>query len=384
MQNHLAINDPLAQAHHQALLQCIKEKITANGAMRFIDYMQLALYAPGLGYYSAGKNKFGREGDFVTAPEISPLFAQCLANQIEQALSVISSGDILEFGAGSGILAADLLLSLSHKNSLPRHYYIIEVSADLKDRQQQLLKQRVPQLFHKIIWLDQLPSLFNGVILANEVLDAMPVHKFKIDNGIQEYYVDWQNEKLSWALLPGSDSCRNAVQKLNIEFEEGYESEINVVLPAWINSLNAILNCGLILLIDYGFPSHEYYHPDRSSGTLMCHYHHHAHMEPLILTGLQDITAHVDFTAIARAAVDAGLEVSGYTTQANFLLGCRLDKIISLHHESSLQWQQSMQIKQLILPGEMGELFKVIALTKALALPSPLIGFQPYDMRMKL
>ncbi|MCH9644194.1 MAG: SAM-dependent methyltransferase [Gammaproteobacteria bacterium] len=364
-----------ASAHGQKVSNHIASIIQQQGPISFAIYMQLALYAPGLGYYSAGAHKFGGTGDFVTAPELSPLFSQCLARQCQQVLEHLGGGDILEFGAGSGVMAMDILLECQRLGCLPEHYYIIEVSADLRERQQILLQEKIPDLFDRIIWLDNLPEKpINGVILANEVLDAMPVEIFKQANGLKQFYVDYQDEKFVWKLQDIKDTrLKSAVEKLEINFIENYQSEINLNIPPWITALSNSLQRGVVLLIDYGFPRHEYYHADRHMGTLMCHYQHHAHPDPLVYPGLQDITAHVDFTAVAEAAVSAGFDIEGFTHQAAFLLNCGIE---------SNDLQSTQALKRLLLPSEMGELFKVIALSKGNA--PDLIGFQKMDQLHRL
>lgn len=371
-------------------MKLIRDEIAANGgAIPFAKYMQLALYAPGLGYYSAGLQKFGTKGDFVTAPEISALFSRCLARQCCQVLQTLGGGSILEFGAGSGVMAADLLLELERQQKLPQNYMILEVSGELRVRQQETLKTRIPHLFSRVQWLDRLPERpFSGVILANEVLDAMPVHRFCVDdNGIQEFYVTSNNEEFNWQLGPPSDDrLREMVDQLSIQqIPDTYDSEINLLLPGWMKSVSECLERGLVLLIDYGFPRHEYYHPDRSMGTLMCHYQHRSHMDPLILPGLQDITAHVDFTAVAEAAVDCGLQVAGFTNQAGFLLGCGLVELAQgeVVEDALTQIKTSQEIQKLTSPAEMGELFKVIALTRDLG-KIGLMGFSSWDQRGRL
>jgi len=382
--------DEQALAHSEKLLQIMRTEAATNaGLLTFARYMELALYTPNLGYYSAGLHKFGEQGDFVTAPEISPLFAQCLAQQCSQVLQTLGEGEILEFGAGSGIMAADLLLALERENQLPSHYSILEVSADLRQRQQQTLQTRVPHLFDRIYWLDQLPAQpLTGVILANEVLDAMPVQRFRVDDaGIHEFYVTWEGDQLAWQLGKPQDlRLVEKVQELALERTgEHYDSEVNLLLPGWLKSVSACLERGLVLLIDYGFPRAEFYHPDRSMGTLMCHYRHLAHPNPLILTGLQDITAHVDFTAVAEAALANKLKVAGFTSQAAFLLGCGLlDLATAIMTESeSSQIKISQQIQKLTSPNEMGELFKVMALSRGLE-PLNLRGFAMQDRRQRL
>jgi len=357
-----------------ALTQLIKTKIATTGPIPFAEFMRLALYAPGLGYYSAGLQKFGKQGDFITAPEISPLFSQCIAKQCQQVLTLIGDGDIVEFGAGSGSMAAEILQSLQKNHTLPKHYYIIELSAELKQRQHKQLKTTLPDLINRVVWLDQLPQQdFRGIILANEVLDAMPVHKFKYERGLKEYYVDWQQGNFVWQLQPADAQLTTAVHHLNIQFNHAYNSEINLMLKPWISSLANVLSQGIILLIDYGYPRHEYYHPQRSMGTLRCHHQHQASDDPLVNVGEQDITAHVDFTAIAEAAVASELQISGYTNQANFLLSCGLTDL-ALQQPCDKQFNTAQQMKQLTLPSEMGEIFKVIGLNKRF--DDPLLGFR--------
>lgn len=378
------------QALSQSLTTVIKQAINeARGAIPFVEFMNKALYTPGLGYYSAGLCKLGAKGDFITAPEISPLFSQCLARQCQPVLAHFNDSVILEFGAGSGSLAAELLRELEHLNSLPRQYFILEVSADLKQQQQATLQTRVPHLLDRVQWLETLPNQpLQGVILANEVLDAMPVQRFRLEEqGVSEFYVGLATPNNSpsetpyiWQALPTqNESLRVAVETLRPTLEVGYVSEMNLALPAWIQSVADILAAGMVLLIDYGFPNREYYHPQRDQGTLMCHHRHHAHDNPLILIGLQDITAHVDFTAVAEAALSAGLSVSGYTNQANFLLACGLPELLSALNpdDTKTYLQQTQQAKTLILPSEMGELFKVMALTRHLDMP--LLGFAKDD-----
>lgn len=373
---------PSALENSQKLLALIQEKISQQGVISFAEYMQLALYAPGLGYYSSAP-KFGLGGDFTTAPEISPLFAHCLAEQIKQVFSVIKNKNILEFGGGSGRLAVDLLKALAAQNCLPEKYFILELSAKLKQHQYHLLLQQAPELLERVIWLDTLPAALTGVIIANEVLDAMPVNRFIWgEEGLNEFGVSWQDGLVETLISPSLE-LSNQIEKLSIPFNQGYSSEINLLLPGWINSLANLLKEGLILLIDYGFPRQEYYHPDRWMGTLMCHYRQYAHTNPYLWPGLQDITAHVDFTAVAAAALASDLEVAGYTTQADFLIHCGIIEYVeNMQLDAEQQYNMSQQIKRLLLPSEMGELFKVMALTKNLAIP--LQGFMVNDKRERL
>lgn len=367
-----------------ALIAC---KIQQEGPISFADFMNLALYAPGLGYYSAGSCKFGEAGDFVTSPEISPLFAGCIATEAAQVLETLGHGDILELGAGTGKLAAELLLRLQQQDCLPDHYYILEISAELKQRQQAYLRQHIPELLSRVSWLDALPSHpITGVILANEVLDALPVHQFVQQESVRECLVNFSSQRgFFWELAASTpNTVTEQVEALKIEFTAGYRSEINLLLTGWLQSLSDCLQRGLMLFFDYGFPRHEYYHPDRSMGTLMCHYRHRSHTDPLILIGLQDITSHVDFTAVAAAAINANLTVAGFCTQGTWLLNCGLlnntQEFSALSPEQ--QWRLAQQIKRLTLPSEMGELIKVMGLTRGLN--SPLQGFSKYDMRHRL
>jgi SAM-dependent MidA family methyltransferase len=380
--------DPTAQSFSEKLTQLIREEIISEGRpITFARFMELALYAPGLGYYSAGMHKLGREGDFVTAPEISPLFAKCVAKQCSQILTELDHGDILEFGAGSGIFAKDLLLELEKLDALPTHYFILEVSPDLRQRQLELFKTRCPHLLSRIAWLDRLPEQpINGIIFANEVLDAMPVHCFTVlQNEIKERCVDWENNQFVWRLSSGSPELHHYLKTILPAFslDSGYQSEASLIQPAWIATMAQALNKGLLLLIDYGYGRAEYYHPERRDGTLMCFYRHHKLTNPLTLVGLQDITAHVDFTLLAESAVNAGLNVSGFTTQAAFLLATGL---LEIANEQSLPeietFKQNQQIKMLTLPSQMGEVVKVLGLTKNINIS--LLGFSLQDRRKNL
>lgn len=384
--------DPAALAHSQKLLQLIRNEIAAaGGQITFARYMELALYAPGLGYYSAGLPKLGEQGDFVTAPEISPLFSRCIARQCQQVLTELQGGSILEFGAGSGVMAADILLELERQNCLPDRYFILDISADLQHKQRQTLEARIPHLLSRVEWLTSLPTTtLVGVIIANEVLDAMPVQRFCVDDtGIHELYVGYEDNEL--VLRKGAPSTAALTQEVARWRQEifaamtPYVSEVNLLVFAWLNSIKACLGRGLVLLIDYGFNEKEYYHPDRSMGTLMCHYQHRVHADPLILVGLQDITAHVDFTAVALHAHSLGLHVAGYTSQAAFLLACGLLDFAGIVPTPDLKHQLALSqlVQKLTSPNEMGELFKVLALTYGLP-GVDFLGFSLRDMRASL
>lgn len=359
--------DSIEHIHSTQLTDIIRQEIQQTGGfISFARFMELALYAPGLGYYSAGQQKFGKGGDFVTAPEISPLFSQCVAVQCQQILTELGSGDILELGAGSGVFAKDVLLELERLESLPQHYYILEVSADLRARQKALLTSHCPHLMTRISWLNELPkTAFDGIIIGNEVLDAMPVHCFSVINGaIKERGVTWEQDHFAWMLKEPSKALAEQVELLMREYPlpDDYESEINLTLPAWMHSMTECLNKGVILLFDYGYGKAEYYHAQRRMGTLMCYYQHQRHDDPFQLVGLQDITAHVDFTLVAESACSAGCTLAGYVIQAVFLLNCGL--LERVNGDRVDEMNQVQAIKKLTMPSEMGELVKVMALSK--------------------
>jgi SAM-dependent MidA family methyltransferase len=381
--------DPEALTHSQKLQRVIREEIDqAGGQIPFARFMELALYAPGLGYYMAGQHKLGAAGDFITAPELSPLFARCLSRQCQQILELLGSGDILEFGAGSGQMAADLLEELNRRDSLPAHYFILELSAELRQRQQTTLRHQVPHLISKISWLERLPERIQGVVLANEVCDAMPVHCFQLEASHSgERYVSCEGDTFVWRRRPFTHFCleeRIAQIRGLLDKVEYYDSEINLAMESWITEIASRLQAGAVLVIDYGFPRQEYYHPERATGTLLCHYRHRAHGDPFLWPGLQDITAHIDFTALAEAGDTAGLKVAGYCAQADFLLACGLDQLaaVELAAEEQAALHARNQIKRLLLPHEMGELFKVLALSRGIA--KPLLGFKLRDRRARL
>ena len=360
----------------------------AGGSIPFSRYMELCLYTPGLGYYGAGQRKFGPGGDFVTAPEISPLFGRCLANSCKEVLESLQGGNILEFGAGSGQLAIDVLGELERQACLPNRYLILERSAELRQRQQQAIQKKLPQLLDRVVWIDALPTAgFRGVMLGNEVLDAMAVERFQWDGKAANlFHVSCEGDGFQWQLQQDRDDATVAVESLVSECQlpPGYISEANILLSAWLQSAADVLEQGVLLLIDYGYPRHEYYHLQRSSGTLMCHYRQRAHDDPFLWPGLQDITAHVDFTAVAEAALAADLEVAGYTTQTYFLLDCGLDSLLQQAGptDSTHYIQLAQQAKTLILPGEMGERFKCIGLTRGMTTAIP--GFRLQDYRNRL
>ena len=400
-----AANDPLADApppspdalaHSQRLQALIAAEIEAtdDGRLGFDRYMELALYAPGLGYYSAGARKFGGAGDFVTAPEISPLFSRCLARQCADILETLGGGDVLELGAGSGVMAADMLRELATLDRLPARYLILELSGELRERQQQTLAAQVPELAERVQWLDRLPEQpLRGVILGNEVLDALPVKRvMRSAHGWRELCAGLDGEQFMEVSREPDEALTQALERLPGSLPEGYRTEINTGLAPWLQTLAEMLGEGSMLWLDYGLPRAEYYHPQRLTGTLRCHYRHRAHNDPWRWPGLQDITAWVDFTAVAEALTDAGLGLDGYTTQAHFLLGGGLEALAGAAlsdpgaGESEAQVRNRLdvaaQIKRLTLPSEMGEAFKVIGFATDPALAWR--GFGLRDMAAKL
>jgi len=379
----LPIPSTESQAHSQQLCALIEQRIVESGGwISFAEFMHMALYTPGLGYYSGGAQKFGQAGDFVTAPEISPLFAQTIARQYAQleATQMLTSSqfNILELGAGTGKLSADLLLELQQLNQLPKQYFILEVSDHLRQVQQETLQKKLSQdIFQSVVWLDKLPESFTGLMLANEVLDAIPVHLvYKNNNVLYERGVTfgsdftWQDKAL--------DNKEIAQEAHGYCLPDQYLTEFCPAAAGLVNSLASSLEQGAILMLDYGFSAREYYHPQRNQGTLMCHYQHYAHSNPLINIGLQDITAHVNFTQIAHAGEARGISLAGYTTQARFLMNCGILDIMSQHSPDSPQFMQlAAAAQKLLSPAEMGDLFKVIAFTKNIDVP--MLGFSNGD-----
>jgi SAM-dependent MidA family methyltransferase len=383
--------DSSARQQSERLITRITESMHQQaGVIGFDQYMKMALYEPGLGYYSAGSRKFGSEGDFVTAPELSPLFSQCLAQQCKQILNELDSASILELGAGTGVMAGDLLLALEKQDCLPEKYYILEVSADLKQRQQEYLGKTLPHLNQKIIWLDALPeNKMTGVILANEVLDALPVKRFKkTATGFKELKVGLKEATFNWVENDAEVSLRKTLQQLennlSLRLPENFTSEINVDLGQWLSALNGVLEQGVMLFIDYGYSAAEYYHPEKSDGSLLCHYRHRVHADPFVYPGLQDITCSVNFTAVAESADSLSMHVSGYTNQTYFLFACGLENLVADMNtlDSKTQTKIAQQVRTLTMPEEMGERFKVMALTNNY--DSVLQGFSLMDQRIRL
>jgi SAM-dependent MidA family methyltransferase len=387
--------NPDERAHSQRVTLHIREFMKQRGGVIGFDaWMRLALYAPGLGYYSAGTTKFGGGGDFVTAPEISTLFSRCVARQAADVLQ-FTGGDILELGAGTGRMAFDVLTELAELERLPERYLILEVSADLALRQRTLLATLPQELSHRVQWLDRWPErVMRGVVLANEVLDAMPVERFVLrgEPGQQQLRalgVGLNDEGFEWREMePGPElvhAVAGILEGLSAPLPDGYTSEVCLAYQPWIASLAAQLEEGVALLIDYGLPRAHLYHPDRSNGTLLCHFRHRAHGNPFVNVGLQDITAWVDFTRVAEGADSAGLEVLGFATQAAFLIGAGLESLLTTDMQLAsddlkTQVRLAGEARRLLLPGEMGEVFKAIAIGRGYE--SPLAGFSTQSLSL--
>ncbi len=391
--------DDAAQAHSQRLSETILAAIEqAGGWIPFPRYMALALYTPGLGYYSGGARKFGGAGDFVTAPEMTPLFGRTLARTIAPILAA-TAPIITEVGAGTGKLAGDLLLALEALDQLPARYDFLELSAELAERQRVHLHATVPHLINRIHWLSELPESLSGVVVGNEVLDAMPVELIRCQRGATPEVqrlgasVETVNGGVRFVTTPApqteaaSPALVERVRALAEKYDwpDNYTTEIPEAGPAWITTLAQRLTQGALLLIDYGFPRHEFYHHERTGGTLMCHYRHRAHPDPYYWPGLQDITAHVDFTSIAEAGFDAGLDVAGYCSQASWLMDAGLLDLLAAEQpadftQANAAWVRTQHAVQTLLsPAEMGEFFKVILLTRGLPAHLKIPGFLRSD-----
>ncbi len=363
--------DAAARAHCERVVAAVHAEIAAAGGwIPFARYMELALYAPGLGYYAAGAVKLGPQGDFTTAPEMTPLFGAALAKQVSAILAVTSAREVVELGAGSGQLAASLLGALAARDDLPARYVILEPSPELRERQRATLTATVPQQLARIEWVRDVPPAIDGAVIANEVLDAVPAHLVRHDAGT------WfeRGVGIRGAVTPphygldcedrAAPSWLQSIAAARFPDVEPYVSEVNPAAEALVTHVARRLRGGAALFIDYGFPAREYYHPQRASGTLMCHYRHRAHADPFFYPGLCDITTHVDFTAMARAGTRAGLNLAGFCAQAPFLLGCGiLDALAQAGPPESIAYMKAAgPVQQLVSPAEMGELFKVLAL----------------------
>jgi SAM-dependent MidA family methyltransferase len=372
----LPMPDAEALALSAQLVARIRTAIAAaGGRLGFDAYMRSALYEQGL----------GAEGDFTTAPERSPLFARALARQVAQVLSAVPNGELLEFGPGSGALAAELLAELDLFGCVPGRYLMLELSAELQQRQREAIARRIPHLAGRVAWLEHLPQRFAGVVIANEVLDAMPVRRFRVvADGIAELYVATAGEGIELvAGKPQDDRLASRLEPLGLP--AGYESEVNFAAEAWVRTLCERLQRGLLLLIDYGYAQDEYYHPQRHAGTLQCHYRQRVHGDALVWPGLQDITAHVDFTAMAQAGCETGTTVAGFANQAQFLINCGLPQLLeTVDPADPVYLDLALQARQLLLPQAMGEAFNVLALGRGLDERDGLIGFASGDRRHRL
>ena len=381
-----------ARAASEALTRIIAAEIAARGGwMSFARYMELALYAPGLGYYSGGSRKFGVAGDFLTAPELTPLYGRALARQVAQILAA-SSPQVMEIGAGSGRLAVDLLAALDALGCAPERYRILELSGELRARQEATLRQHAARFADRVEWLEELPERFSGCLLGNEVLDAMPTHALRWDDkgkGIMERGVALGDQRLVTAERPAEGALLAAAGALPVV--PPYRGEVSLAVRSWVAELSRRIERGALLLIDYGLPRHELYHAQRDGGTVRCHYRHRIHEDPFWFPGLSDITSHVDFTAVAEAGFDAGLDVLGYTNQANFLINCGIAELLLEDRDqhdglpaagggsaaATADLLARGAVNVLISPNEMGELFKVIALGRDV--PGSLLGFSRGD-----
>lgn len=374
-------------AHSRALLERIAAEVRAAGGwLSFERFMALALYAPGLGYYSAGSVKLGAGGDFVTAPEVSDLFSRCVAAQCAELLA--PGGEILELGAGTGRMAEVVLRELGARGQLPARYAILEVSADLADRQRRRIAALPAALAERVVWLERLPERpFEGVILANEVLDALPCRRIAIERGaILELGVTIEGARLIERSAPADAELTaewtRLIAQLPAPLAEGYVSEICLRVAPWLAGVAECLTRGAVLLFDYGLPRAHYYHPQRLTGTVRCHFKHRVHDDPYVNLGVQDITAWVDFTRVAEAAEACALQVAGFATQAAFLLGTGIERLVGETDDTLEHARRAGEARRLLLPGEMGEAFKVMALTRGF--DRPLGGFALQDLRGSL
>jgi len=377
------------EAEHEArvVARIRAELDAAGGWLPFARYMELALYAPGLGYYAAGAHKLGAGGDFVTAPELSPVFGRCLASQVGDVLAALGGGEVLEIGAGSGALAVELLGELARAGAAPGRYRILETSPDLRERQRQAIDRLPAALGAGVEWLERIPAEpFRGVVLANEVLDALPVERFRIGaDGVEALGVGLADGRLASVARPADAALTAAVAELGVSFARGYASELCPGLAPWLASVTAPLAAGVALLLDYGYPRAEYYGAARDGGTLACFHRHRRHEDPFVNVGLQDLTAWVDFTRVAEAGLAAGLEVLGFTTQAHFLLANGFERHLAALRATLPPEREPLAAPaalKLVLPSEMGERFKCIALGRDY--PAPLAGFALRDFTATL
>jgi len=377
----------------QPLLNLICDEIgKRDNKLDFASFMDMALYTPDLGYYASNKAIFGEQGDFVTAPELSPVFSRCVARQVQDVLEKLEGGgDVLEFGAGAGTMACDVLMELDLLNSLPNHYYISELSENLRQRQKSRISTYAPHLLNLVTWIDEVPKNFRGIMLGNEILDAIPTRRVRLnhDGNHEELFVSYEKQSFNWkADKPDSEELRDEMnriyKKVGNKLPDHYETEVNLASFHWLENIATALQEGVIILIDYGFSEEEFYRPERHEGSLMCHYKHCAHSNPLTHVGMQDITSHVNFTAIAEVAFAQELTIAGYTNQTYFLLACGLEHLLGdIDINDTKQFIiETQPVKVLILPDEMGELFKVLGLSKNF--DHDLLGFGVKDLLERL
>ncbi|HSC24399.1 MAG TPA: SAM-dependent methyltransferase [Casimicrobiaceae bacterium] len=372
-----------ARAHSARVVAHIREAIEREGgSIPFTRYMELALYAPGLGYYVAGSRKFGEAGDFVTGPELSPLYGAALARQIAAILDASANREIVEFGAGSGALAASVLEALAAADAQASRYRILEVSPTLRDAQRTTIAARLPGMLERVDWIERMPATIDGAVVMNEVLDAIPPRLVDRREGAWlERGVTWRDGAFAWRAQPLADAGVEALARERYPAHGDYASELNPAAEALVTTVGRRLASGALLVIDYGFPRAEYYHPQRSGGTLVGHYRHRVHADPFLWPGLSDLTSHVDFTAIARAGERAGLHVAGFTTQASFLIGCGiLDRLREAGAPESARYLRAASaVQKLLSPSEMGELFKALLLARS---DVPLLALRDQSHRL--
>lgn len=394
-----ALPEPSAEeaAHSAQLAEVIRDEIATTGPVSFARFMERCLYTPGLGYYSAGRLKFGKAGDFITAPELGPLFARCVAGAMAPALRACGDDAVwFELGGGSGAFARDCLLELQACGALPRHYWLLEPSADLRERQRERLRSSLPpEVFARCAWLDRPPQHpWSGMLFANEVLDALPTTRFTVREGevFEERVETTANGAFARTDRPADPLVAGAVRHLQRhlgrEFEAGYRSEVLPQLPWWLEAIAGEQTRGAALFVDYGYVRREFYLPERSDGTLLCHYRHRAHADPFILPGLQDITASVDFTALAEAGIGAGFELAAYMFQSEFLMASGLDAAFTAAYEAApdeaVRYALAQQVKRLTLPGEMGERFQAMLFARDLGIEEAFASLLPADRSARL
>ena len=362
--------DSSLKQHSLALTEIIRQRIAQDNNISFAEFMNMALYQPGLGYYSSGTHKFGKEGDFVTSPELGDLFAKCMAQQFKQIIQLLESPIIMELGAGTGQFCFDCLIELNRLNCMPEQYFILEVSADLKHRQQQKIKTLPLHIQQLVVWINQPPvDEYKGIIFANEVLDALAVEAFNYDgqryNQLRVSNDSFTESGFKKHWLPFTSELEKQLISKQLNLSANFQSEFIPHLSEWIRTISGNLTQGSIIFVDYGYERSSYYHSQRNQGTLVCHFQHQANFDYFNNIGIQDITAFVDFTAVAEAADDCRLSVEGYSTQAHFLMSLEVhNKLGDSENDYEAYYRKTTEMKKLTMPNEMGEKFKVIALGK--------------------